>query len=82
MGAITDNGTGDYTLGFDTAFNNTNYWIAGFARTNGDNARGLFTANASGGKTASAIEIVTASSVTSGGIDSPEVGIAAWGDYA
>jgi hypothetical protein len=35
-GAVTDNGTGNYTLSLDTAFANTNYWCTVFCRRHDD----------------------------------------------
>ena len=34
MGAVTDNGVGNYTLAFDTAFSATTYWLTAWARFN------------------------------------------------
>lgn len=32
---VSDLGTGNYLIGFDTAFSNTNYWLTGWSRYNG-----------------------------------------------
>jgi hypothetical protein len=81
MGAITDNGVGDYTLAIDTAFNDTNYWCAGWARNSIDSEGLMVSAQTAGTKTASTMSIQT----REGGDnlrDSTEVGITFWGDYA
>jgi len=83
MGAITDNGTGSYTLALDTAFANTNYWLNGWSRA----STGIFSAVAgsSGGtKTSSSIQVSTTrgNDPQSTPDDSTEVGLTFWGDYA
>ena len=45
MGAITDGGTGNYTLALDTAFATVNYWINGWARSSGTTRRAAVSAN-------------------------------------
>jgi hypothetical protein len=84
MGAVTDNGNGDYTLALDTAFNNTNYWVNGFSRDgNGSAVRAsILTAPDSGTKTASSFQIQTFQSDNNTLTDSAENGINFWGDYA
>lgn len=85
MGAVTDNGTGDYTLALDTAFANTNYWLTAWARSSQASAVAVVTVSAAsnGTKTSSSISIATALRGSSSTMeDSPEVGIAFWGDYA
>lgn len=82
MGAITDNGTGNFTLAFDTAFNNTNYWLTNWAR--GVDASGnscIVSAQSGLAKSASAINIETRN-INGGAIDTPEAGVTFWGDYA
>jgi hypothetical protein len=82
MGAITDNGTGDYTLAFDTAFANTNYWCAGWGRFDGVGAEGaLVSAFNAAAKTASAFRIGV-SDTDASHYDSAEIGVTFWGDYA
>jgi hypothetical protein len=81
MGAVTDNGVGNYTVQFDTAFANTNYWLAGFARNDTDvTADQILSAEASGSKTTSAITLETGNVAATA--DSPEMGMSFWGDYA
>jgi hypothetical protein len=80
MGAVTDNGTGNYDLAFDTAFNDTNYWGEMTGRgTSGDGplVAGL---NFNDTKTESVFEI---SCVNLNGTprDPGEVGVTFWGDY-
>jgi hypothetical protein len=84
MGAVTDNGTGDYTLALDTAFNDTNYWVTGFARDgNGSAVRsGLLTAPDGGTKTASTFQVQMFQPDNNSLLDSSEMGITFWGDYA
>jgi hypothetical protein len=80
MGAVTDNGTGDYTMAFDTAFADTNYWCAAWAR--GDSADNVMCgARDSGTKTSSSFQILLLDENQSAQ-DSGEVGITFWGDYA
>jgi hypothetical protein len=79
MGAITDNGTGDWTLAVDTAFANTNYWWAASCRLGG----GFVCAPTAGTKTTSTLQITV--EVRRDGAskqDSSDVGISLWGDYA
>ena len=87
MGAVTDNGTGDYTVGFDTAFADTNYWCTGFGRLDTDSTIHMvaLSANANASKTTSAIRLKSFS--VGGGsagadVDLPELGMMFWGDYA
>jgi hypothetical protein len=82
MGAITDNGTGDYTLALDTAFANTNYWISGWCRRPDNvNSDAMVSAHLNSTKTTSAMGVRVA--VGAGGVfDSPEVGVTFWGKYA
>lgn len=80
MGAITDGGAAIYTLAFDTAFANTNYWCAGFARQTGADALTV-SASAAGTKTESSFRVDIAES-DGGAVDSTEIGITFWGDYA
>lgn len=84
MGAVTDNGLGNYELAFDTAFNSTDYWMTGFARFNdASSACGIVSALSNTPKAASAMTIRTANSTTGANfIDSTEVGVSFWGDYA
>jgi hypothetical protein len=83
MGAITDNGTGNYTLALDTAFSDTNYWavftpgkcaadanITGYLGASGDT------------KTTSSLQIRVIGAGTGTLVDPAEVGIGFWGDYA
>ncbi len=83
MGAITDNGVGDYTLALDTAFANTNYWITGFARKENADRSMIFSAQSAMSKTTSAIQVMTEENGSGEAFrDSPEVGVTFWGDYA
>lgn len=80
MGAITDNGVGDYTLAIDTAFANTNYWQTVFARDDAS-ANSYMSATASGAKTTTAFQVQVRDSNNTNQ-DTPEGGITFWGDYA
>ncbi len=84
MGAITDNGTGTWTLALDTAFNDTNYWVTGMSRHNADTAVGdarvgMF---ASSTKSASSFGVTNWDAESDGMVDSSEIGISFSGDYA
>lgn len=83
---MTDNGTGDYTVAFDTSFSDTNYWLTGFGRYSGDSSihMGALSANSSASKTAGAIRLKSFS--VGGGSagaddDLSELGMMFWGDY-
>lgn len=82
MGAITDHGVGNYTPAFDTAFDGTTYWLAGFARSASASANfGLVSAGSGDDKAAGSMEIRT---FRSGGAetDFAEVAVTFWGNYA
>ena len=80
MGAVTDNGTGNYTVALDTAFNDTNYWVAVFARHPSTNPAFL-TAQGGHTKTSSSFQFLT-DQPGAGAVDSTEMGMTFWGDYA
>jgi hypothetical protein len=83
MGAVTDNGVGNWTLGLDTAFANTNYWVTTFARSNSTGRRAGLSANPSDTKTTSAFQVrADVFDGSAAPIDSTEMGIVFWGDYA
>ena len=81
MGAITDNAAGDYTLNLDTAFADTNYWLAGFCRSTLAGRAGVLFADPSASKTTSAMRVRTGREPETA-IDPTEVGVTFWGDYA
>jgi hypothetical protein len=85
MGAVTDGGAGNYTLAFDTAFADTNYWCTAWSRSV-DNEAGsdtLFvTSYADSTKTASSFEIFISDDDGTIAADPTEIGITFWGDYA
>jgi hypothetical protein len=81
MGAVTDNGTGDYTLALDTAFSSISYWITGCARSTTASAACVLSMISGGTKTTSSIQ-VGVHIPTQGNQDSTEVGVSFWGDYA
>lgn len=87
MGAVTDNGTGTYTVAFDTSFANTNYWLTGWARMASDSGicGTMLTSNSGGTKEVG--QITVKSTIVCGGSggadeDSSEMGMIFWGDYA
>jgi hypothetical protein len=84
MGAVTDNGTGNYTLALDTAFANTNYWWTASARagTTSSSSRLVVSPFSDGSKTTSALQIGTGNVNDGAATDSTETGISFWGDYA
>lgn len=83
MGAITDNGTGDYSLAFDTAFADTNYWLGGFCRSTNNNQAAAVSAEDTDPKTTSSLSVLTAiCSGSAGKTDNSEIGVTIWGDYA
>ncbi len=88
MGAVTDNGVGDYVVAFDTAFADTNYWCAGYARCTdvvGSTQTGVMSSGSDGVKTTSTFQ-VKGFSVGGGSAganqDNTEIGMTFWGDYA
>ena len=83
MGAITDGGTGVYTLALDTAFADTNYWLTSWSREAavGSDA-GVLSAFAAYTKTASAIQVGAFNPETNALHDATEIGVTFWGDYA
>jgi hypothetical protein len=81
MGAITDNGTGNYGLALDTAFSDTNYWATTSVRNDSSNRCNAL--HLSGSKTASLITVQAALGDDSDQpFDPTEGGISLWGDYA
>ena len=87
MGAVTDNGTGDYTLALDTSFADTNYWLTGWGRS--DTTSSILNAflggTASGAKTTSTINVIgfgIGGGSAGANSDLPEMGMSFWGDYA
>lgn len=83
MGAITDGGTGVYTLALDTAFADTTYWLTAWSREAavGSDAS-VVSAFAAYTKTASAMQVGTFNPETNALHDSTESGVMFWGDYA
>lgn len=82
LGAITDEGVGQYVFALDTAFNDTNFWITGWARSTSTRAAICF-ADSDGDKTSSSFQINTDIADSSAApIDSTEIGVSFWGDYA
>jgi len=79
VSSITDNGTGDYTITWDTDFANANYAVAGFCRDNNTPGNSFVTQPTGGIYTAGQIQIVA---MKSGGgyFDSAVVTLIAIGD--
>lgn len=88
MGAVTDNGVGNYVVAFDTSFSDTNYWCAGYARTTDTMAStnvGVMSSGNDGAKTAGTFQIkgFTVGGGSAGAnVDNTEIGMMFWGDYA
>jgi hypothetical protein len=88
MGAVTDNGVGNYVVALDTAFADTNYWCAGYARctdTVGSVQTGVMSSGSDGAKTTSTFQVkgFTVGGGSAGANqDNTEIGMMFWGDYA
>jgi hypothetical protein len=83
MGAITDGGTGIYTLALDTAFSGTEYWPAAWSREAAvGNDLSVCSAFSAASKTTSAFQVHVGNPETNSLHDSTETGISFWGDYA
>lgn len=79
----SDNGTGDYTISFDTAFSDTNYWLTAWARYNGPSPACVgLSGTSSGTKTTTQFQIFCG--LTSGSSaqaqDSAEIGMTWFGE--
>jgi hypothetical protein len=72
--SITDNGVGNFTLNFTTAFANTNYAVTGFARSDVSQVA-VVSSYASDTKTTSAFQ-VRGIFPSNSPVDWPEIGIA------
>jgi hypothetical protein len=83
MGAITNMGTGDNSLAFDTSFNDTNYWCTGFARHSNTVGNGgtILSSPSNGAKLSSSMQLVTARD-DNAYVNVTEVGVVFYGDYA
>jgi hypothetical protein len=79
VSSITDNGTGDYTINFTTAFADTNYSFVGFTRSDGTSATNnyILNANSTSTKTTSALQVISRfqGGATGGVYDSSEVNV-------
>ena len=88
MGAVTDNGVGNCVVALDTAFANTNYWCAGYGRTNdtvGSTNTGVMSSGSDGAKTASTFQVkgfAVGGGSAGANADLTEIGMMFWGDYA
>ena len=79
MGAVTDNGTGSYTLNIDSAFSNTDYWCVTWANTI-TGQRNVLT-DSSVTKTTSSMEFDCGTANLSS-VDTDNIYVTFWGDYA
>ena len=82
LSSIADNGTGLYTLTFDTAFNDTNYWQNAWCRSYSGSATAVVTGTVAGTKTASTFQARTAETSTGNAVDPTEICMNWWGDLA
>ena len=88
MGAVTDNGVGNYVVALDTAFANTSYWCAGYARSVdvvGGTNTGVMSSGSNGAKTASTFQVKgfdVGGGSAGANADNTEIGMTFWGDYA
>jgi hypothetical protein len=86
MGAVTDNGTGDWTVAFDTAFADTNYWAAlaggGSTDSQPDFIANLGNDTNTAAKTTSSIVLAGVDATSGGREDADNVHCTFWGDYA
>lgn len=80
VSSITDNGVGDYTINFTTAFASTNYACIGSARYTAAGVAGLFGYSSGTTKTTSAMRIGVSVSTSGGALDSAEIAAAFYGD--
>lgn len=79
VSSITDNGTGDYTINWDTDFSSTDYAVYTFSRSElNDNYPRSLHGNNSGSKTAGSIRLVNATANAGALRDSSEMSIAAF----
>jgi len=80
VSSITDNGTGNYTLNFTTAFSDTSYAWQGSARFNTTSeANGILSTRSNDAKTTSTLQVRSfdcAIASTSNPIDSTEINVA------
>ena len=79
VSSITDNGTGDYTINWDTDFSSTDYAVYTFSRNElDDNYPRVLHANSSGSKAAGSIRVVNATGNAGLLRDSSEMSIMAF----
>jgi hypothetical protein len=76
VSSITDNGTGDYTINFTTAFANTNYARTGWGNWPNSSAAGLVSGSESDSKTTTSCRIRTVRSSDFSPTDLSEIGLA------
>lgn len=79
VSSITDNGSGDYTLNFATAFSNTDYTWVGSARRFSGSGGAVLTAFAADSKTTGALQVRTVVPSTGGLEDEPEINVVIFG---
>lgn len=79
IASITENGVGDFTIGFTVSFSSVNYALSGFARAAGTGAVVLFI-KSTGTKTTSAMQVEVHATNGDSNVDATEVGISFFGD--
>jgi hypothetical protein len=78
--SIADNGTGLYTITFDTAFSNANYWQTAWARSYSGATSTIVNGAIGGTKTTTQFALRTAETTTGNAVDPQEVCMVWWGD--
>lgn len=81
IASITDNGAGDYTLNFTTAFSSANYAFAGGVKGSANNDTDYQpTVNATGGKATGSMRIIVNNESTGTATDLTDVNLIFFGD--
>ena len=80
ISSVVDNGTGDYTINFTSAFANANYVVCGSSGGQSSTSNGaVYQYDQGTAKTTSACRVITIT--TSGGLtDPPQIAVAFFGD--
>lgn len=80
--SITDNGVGNYTINFTTAFSAATYAVAGWCQSVTAGTGAFVCADGGDTKTTSALQIRTRRSDTGAAIDSTAITVVVFGDFA
>jgi len=80
VSSITDNGTGDYTINFTTAFSSANYVAVGSCETTSSGSLNAFTNVDNGGRAAGSCRVLTGSPASGGKVDQTGVMYTFFGD--